>query len=143
VAIQLLSALLFVSYVCSGRLGGNHVASLLSGAHGLESSALFDANTCMQAFLWMTVGLLLYAGMIVACSLHFYNVKRANLVYTPGQYLHSHRLGYFVSIERGIWSVLSFAIWFRLLKCATPLVQCRSLSHISVRVIHIVEPFQG
>lgn len=40
------------------------------------------------------------------------------LSYTPGTYFATHELGYLVSIERAIWSITSFIIWFRLLKCA-------------------------
>jgi Polycystin cation channel len=73
----------------------------------------------VQAILWTTVGLLLYTGIICAVALHTVNVRKAEeLAYTKGEYLASHKLGYMVSVERGLWAVCSFAIWFRLLKCA-------------------------
>jgi hypothetical protein len=68
------------------------------------------------------IGILLYLGIVAAAMLHAWNIKRADrLEFVPGQYLPSHQLGYFVSIERSIWAVLSFAIWFRLLKCVQAL----------------------
>ena len=73
----------------------------------------------LQAILWLVVGLLLYAGIVVAVVLHIVNVRKAEaLQYTPGTYLASHELGFLMGVEKGIWAVLAFAIWFRLLKCA-------------------------
>ena len=72
-----------------------------------------------QVVLWTVVGVILYLGIVCAVALHIVNVRKAEgMRYSRGMYLPSHELGYFVSVERGVWAVLSFAIWFRLLKCA-------------------------
>ena len=103
-----------------------YLGSLTASARCRQCSQPKDMITtnqhsgALQAVLWSVVGMLLYLGILTASALHVYNISEANrLVYTPGSYLAVHRLGYFISVERSIWAVLSFAIWFRLLKCAS------------------------
>lgn len=75
----------------------------------------------MQAYVWVVVGIFLYLAIAAAAILHVFNMIRTSaLEFQFGEYFPSHRLGYLVTVERGIWAMASFVIWFRLLKCASP-----------------------
>jgi hypothetical protein len=88
----------------------------LCGAPPLRGAA----HTCtVQALVWVIVGVFLYLGIAAAAILHVWNMRQASkLEFVTGQYFPTHRLGYAVTVERGIWATASFVIWFRLLKCA-------------------------
>lgn len=83
----------------------------------------------MQAIVWVVVGVMLYAAIIIASCLHVWNMAQAEaLDFRVGEYLPTHRLGYGVTVERGLWAVASFVVWFRLLKCVTSsLIEISSL----------------
>lgn len=83
----------------------------------------------MQAYVWVVVGVFLYAAITAAAALRVFNMKRtSDLDFQFDEYFPSHRLGYLVTVERGIWAMASFIIWFRLLKCAPHLALSPSLS---------------
>lgn len=72
----------------------------------------------MQAIVWIVVGVMLYGAIITASCLHVWNMTQAeDLDFRIGEYLPTHRLGYGVTVERGLWAMASFVMWFRLLKC--------------------------
>lgn len=71
--------------------------------------------------MWIVVTVLLYLTIGAAIGVHMWNMEQAkNLSFVVGQYFSVHRLGYTVQVERGLWSISSFGVWFRLLRCATP-----------------------
>ena len=101
---------------------GRHVGA--SGHATKPCSQL--AGACVQATVWIVVGVMLYGTIITASILHVYNMVQAEaLQFEAGEYFPTHRLGYAVTVERGLWAMASIVVWFRLLKCgATPLLGC-------------------
>ena len=93
------------------RHDGSHVATASRFVGTSEHTVKCSATLCVN----------------VHCQSKYYHLGytfKAQLA-TSGlqdQYLPSHRLGYLITIERSLWAVLSFAIWFRLLKCAFALL---------------------
>jgi hypothetical protein len=71
----------------------------------------------MQTGMWIVVTLLLYLCIGAAISLHVWNMEEAKtLNFVLGKYFSVHKLGYTVQVERGLWSISSFGVWFRLLR---------------------------
>lgn len=96
----------------------------------------------MQAFVWVVVGIFLYLAIAAAAILHVYNMHSTGLLeFQFGEYFPSHRLGYLVTVERGIWAMASFVIWFRLLKCASP--SSRALRAAPTATSAEVDPIQS
>ena len=67
--------------------------------------------------MWTVVTLLLYLTISASIILHLWNMGEAKKIeFVAGKYFSIHRLGYTVQIERGMWSISSFGVWFRLLR---------------------------
>lgn len=86
----------------------------------------------VQAYVWTVVGIFLYLAIVAAAALHVWNMKRtSDLEFEFGEYFPTHRLGYMVTVERGIWAMASFVIWFRLLKYAPSRRAAAVTSHLT------------
>lgn len=85
-----------------------------------ECQIVHVPGCAVQAIVWVVVGVMLYGAIITASCLHVYNMVQAEtLHFQVGEYLPTHRLGYAVTVERGLWAMASFVVWFRLLKCGS------------------------
>jgi hypothetical protein len=80
--------------------------------------------------MWIVVTLFLYVIISAAIGLHVWNMEEARkLHFEVGKYFAVHRFGYTVQVERGLWSISSIGVWFRLLRYGVA-VKCRCLHHI-------------
>lgn len=82
-----------------------------------HSCVILFSETYVQTGMWIVVTVALYLTIGAAIGLHVWNMEEAKkLNFVAGEYFSVHRLGYTVQVERGLWSISSFGVWFRLLR---------------------------